>query len=79
MKPNKNKMKMKHKVALFIVYFTLFAVLSTMVDYYAYDLINPWLFAILSVVGAVWATVVHVKSKDKSKVDELAHDVEEII
>ena len=72
-------MKLKHKIALFIVYFTLFGTLSSMVDYYAYDMINPWVFVILSLIGAIWATAVHANSRQKSKADELAKDIEEII
>ena len=71
-------MKLKHKIALFIVYLILFGALSAMVDYYAYDIINPWIFVVLSFIGAVWATVVHANSRQKSKVDELAEDIEEI-
>ncbi len=72
-------MKLKHKIALFAVYFTLFLALTAMVDYYAYDTINPWIFIVISVVGAAWATSVHAKSHQKSKADELAHDIEEIL
>ncbi|WP_041672713.1 hypothetical protein [Sulfurovum sp. NBC37-1] len=75
----KTKISLKHKIALFTVYFVLFIALTAMVDYYAYDLINPWIFIVLSFAGAVWATMAHVKSKEKSKADELAHDLEEII
>jgi len=79
LKKKKKTLHLKHKIALFLVYFILFGTLSAMVDYYAYDLINPWIFVILSAVGAVWATLVHAKSKEKTKADELAHDIEEII
>ena len=72
-------MKLKHKIALFIVYLILFGALSSMVDYYAYDMINPWIFVILSFIGAVWATIVHANSRQKSKADELAKDIEEIL
>ncbi len=72
-------MKLKHKIALFIVYLILFGALSSMVDYYAYDMINPWIFVVLSFIGAVWATIVHANSRQKSKADELAKDIEEIL
>jgi len=72
-------MKLKHKIALFAVYFTLFSALAAMVDYYAYDILNPWIFVIISLVGAIWATVVHAKSHRKSKADEIAREVEEIL
>jgi len=72
-------MKLKHKIALFAVYFTLFIALTAMIDYYAYNTINPWIFVIISLLGAIWATVVHAKSHQKSKADELAHDLEEIL
>ncbi len=72
-------MKLKHKIALFLVYFTLFVALLAMVDYYAYDILNPWIFVVLSFVAAFGATMVHAKSHQKSKADELAHDIEEIL
>ncbi|SFV89899.1 hypothetical protein MNB_SV-4-736 [hydrothermal vent metagenome] len=75
----KHRSSFKHKVALFSVYSVLFLALTAMIDYYAYDMINPWIFVVLSFIGAVWATVVHLKSREKSKVDELAHDLEEIV
>ncbi len=72
-------MKLKHKIALCIVYLILFGALSSMVDYYAYDMINPWVFVVLSFFGALWVTIVHVNNRKKSKVDELAKDIEEIL
>ncbi len=79
MKMKKKKITFKHKAALFSVYFVLFIAITAMIDYYAYDLINPWLFVIASLIGALWATKVHLKNREKSKVDELAHDLEEIV
>ena len=78
-KTKKKPLHLKHIIALFSVYLVLFAALSSMVDYYAYDLINPWIFVILSVVGAAWATAVHANSRQKTKADELAADIEEIL
>ncbi len=75
----KKPSRLKHIIALFLVYLVLFTALSSMVDYYAYDLINPWIFVILSLVGAAWAAVVHANSRQKTKADELAADVEEIL
>jgi len=72
-------MKLKHKIALFTVYFILFVALTAMIDYYAYDMISPWIFIIISTLGALWATVAHAKSHQKTKADELAHDIEEIL
>ncbi|WP_457748849.1 hypothetical protein [Sulfurimonas sp.] len=72
-------MRLKHKIALFTVYFVLFSALSGMVDYYAYDAINPWIFIGLSFLAALWAVIVHAKSHEKSKVDELAQDIEKIV
>jgi len=72
-------MKLKRKISLFIVYFVLFITLTAMVDYYAYDEINPWIFIVLSLFGALWAVAAHAKSHQKSKADALAHDLEEIL
>ena len=72
-------MKLKSKISLFIVYFVLFIALTAMIDYYAYDTISPWVFIIISAIGALWATLAHAKSHQKTKADELAHDIEEIL
>jgi len=78
-KKKKRTLKIKHKIALFIVYFILFGTLSAMADYYAYDLINPWIFIVVSFLGALWATLEHSKSRQKTKADELAHTIEEVL
>jgi len=72
-------MKLKRKLSLFVVYFVLFVALTAMIDYYAYDEINPWIFIVLSFIGAVWAVAAHAKSHQKTRADELAHDIEEIL
>jgi len=80
LKNKKNKtIKLRHKIALFLVYFVLLGTLTSLIDYYAYDLINPWIFIILSFFGALWATWVHSKSKEKTKADELAEDIEDLL
>jgi len=71
--------KLKHKFALFVVYFILFLAITAMIDYYAYDGIPPWIFITISFVGAVISAQIHAKSKQKTKADELARDLEEII
>lgn len=68
-------MKLKHKIALFFVYFTLFLALTAMVDYYAYDTISPWVFIVFSLLAAFWVTIVHAKNREKTKADELAEDI----
>jgi len=72
-------MKLKHKIALFIVYFILFITLGALIDYYAYDMISPWIFITISFIAALLASIVHIKSRQKTKADELAHTIEEII
>ncbi len=72
-------MKTKHKIALFIVYFILFLTITAMIDYYAYDIINPWIFVVLSLIASLWAVKAHSKSHQKSKIDEWSKEVEEIL
>jgi len=72
-------MKLKRKISLFIVYFVLFIILGAMIDYYAYYTISPWVFIVMSAIGALLATVAHAKSHQKTKADEWAHDIEEIL
>ena len=69
----------KNIIALFLVYLVLFAVLFAMIDYYAYDIINPSIFITLSIISASLATLMHSKSRKKTKADELANDVKEIL
>ena len=72
-------MRLKHKIVPFTLYFILFLALGAMIDYYAYDLLNPWIFIVLSFVAALWVTALHAKSRQKSRVDELAHEIEEVL
>jgi hypothetical protein len=72
-------MKLKRKIAVFAVYFVLFLALTAMIDYYALDEINPLIFAFISLAAAVLATWIHARQHQKSKVDELARDIEEIL
>ncbi len=69
----------KHKITLFIVYLILFTAIFGMIDYYAYDILNPWIFLGLSLISAAWATYTHVKHHQKTKADEIAKDIEEIL
>ncbi len=78
-KHRKRKISFKHVVALFAVYFVLFMALTAMIDYYAWDNINPLIFVAVSFLGALWAAWTHAKSRQKTKADELARDLEEIL
>jgi len=75
----KKSLHLNHIIALFLVYLVLFAVILAIIDYYAYDIINPWIFITISVISAILATAIHIKSKKRSKADELASDIDEII
>ena len=73
------KISIKHVIALFAVYFVLFLALTAMIDYYAWDGINPWIFISVSLFGALWAAWAHARSRQKTKADELARDLEKIL
>ena len=74
------KVSLKHQIGYFVIYMTLFATLGAFIDYYAYDIISPWIFIVLSFLGAIWATYAHVRyHKKNSKVDDLEKTLEEII
>lgn len=72
-------MKFKHKIALFIAYLVLFLAITAMIDYYAYDIISPLLFVSLSLIAAIISTYIHIKNKEKSQIDVIAKEIEEII
>jgi len=73
------KTALKHKIALFLVYLVLFLAAFSMIDYYAYDILNPIIFIALSFLAALITTFYHIKNRQKSRADELAKDVEEIL
>ncbi len=73
------KMPLKHKIALFFVYLVLFLAIFGMIDYYAYDILNPWIFMLASLIAALWATALHVRRHQRTKADEIAREIEEIL
>lgn len=72
-------MKNKHKIALFFVYLVLFVAIVSMIDYYGYYIIPASIVFTISVLAALIATYLHTKSKKRTKADELAREIEEII
>ncbi len=79
-KKSNKKISIKHQIGYFIIYIILFGTIGAFIDYYAYDLISPWIFIIISFIGAIWATYVHIGlNKRNSKVDELEKTLEEIV
>ena len=81
-KQNKRKPKkisLKKKISYFIAYLSLFLAIFGMIDYYAYDILNPWFFISVSFISAFFATVLHFKSNSKSQIDVIEKEIEEII
>ncbi len=72
-------MQRKHKIALFLVYFILFLAILSMIDYYGYYIIPASVVFAVSFLAALIAIFIHAKSKEKTKADELAKEIEEII
>jgi predicted membrane channel-forming protein YqfA (hemolysin III family) len=78
-KKKKHNIPLKHKIALFIVYLILFMAIISLINYYADGILKPSIFISLSLLLALISTFYHVKSKQKSKADELAREIEEIV
>jgi len=72
-------MKTGYKITLFFVYLILFLAIFAMIDYYVYDILNPWIFVIASFVSALWATIIHIKKHKKTKADEITKEIEKIL
>ena len=72
-------MKLKHKIALFIVYFLVYLVSIAIIDYYALYIIPAWIVVSSSLALAAISTIIHIKSKTKTQADELAKEIEEIL
>ncbi len=75
----RRNLKTKHKIALFLVYFILFIAIFSMIDYYGNYIIPASAVFAISFFAALISAVIHAKSKTKTKADELAKEVEEII
>lgn len=78
-KKKTNTISLKKKIAYFIAYLCLFLAIFGMIDYYAYDILNPWFFISVSFISAFFATVLHLKSHSKSQIDVFEKEIEEII
>jgi len=72
-------MKLKHKIALFIVYLLIFFTSAALINYYAYLTLDGRLLFTGSVVLALIATYLHNRYHIKTKADELAKEIEEIL
>ncbi len=72
-------MKLKRKIILFIVYFTIFFTSASLIDYYAYLTINPKYIILASLILSLISLYIHNRYYKKSKADELAKKLEEIL
>jgi len=72
-------MKLKHKIALFIVYLLIFFTSAALINYYAYLTLDGRMLFAGSVVLALIATYLHNHYHIKTKADELAKEIEEIL
>ena len=62
----------KHQLILFIVYaFFIFVILS-LIDFFIFELLGFLWIAVITVVGAAFATLVHVRQGKVTEVDEIA-------
>ncbi|RUM71791.1 MAG: hypothetical protein DSZ10_06095 [Sulfurovum sp.] len=72
-------MKLKHKIALFVIYFLIFFVSAALINYYAYLTLDGRVLLAGSLVLALVATYLHNQYHIKTKADELAKELEEIL
>ncbi len=78
-KQKTKNISLKKKIAYFIAYLSLFLAIFGMIDYYAYDILNPWFFISVSFISAFFATYLHLKSHSKSQIDVIEKEIEEIL
>ncbi len=79
-KKHKNKkISLKKKIAYFIAYLSLFLAIFGMIDYYAYDILNPWFFILASFISAFFATMLHFKRHYKNQIDVIEKEIEEVL
>ena len=63
----------KHKVAVFSIYLIIFLSIIAWLDYYAYDVYNPLLGVLISLVLAFIATFLHTRRGGREdEIDKLA-------
>ena len=75
----KKKSNLKYLIALYIVYFIIFFTASALLDYYAYLTLDAKVLLTISIVCAALATLLHHRYRIKTKADELAKEIEEIL
>ncbi len=78
-KDKKRKISLKKTIAYFIAYLSLFLAIFGMIDYYAYDILNPWFFIFVSFISAFFATYIHLKSHTKSQIDVIEKKIEKVL
>ncbi len=72
-------MKRKHKIALFIIYLMIFFTSAALINFYAYLTLDGRILFAGSVLLALIATYLHNRYHIKTKADELAEKIEEIL
>jgi len=72
-------MNIKHLTALYIIYFLIFFVSAALINYYAYLTLDGRVLLAGSLVLALVATYLHNQYHIKTKADELAKELEEIL
>jgi undecaprenyl pyrophosphate phosphatase UppP len=71
MKNTSKSSSLKRIFLLYVVYTFLFITLFSFLDYYDYYIINPYLLIVISVILGILLTYFHIKSKKKTKIDEI--------
>jgi hypothetical protein len=58
-------------VKLFSIYFLIFLSIFLWIDYYSYEVFNPILLTLISLLLAAIGTIVHIRQKKKTDIDYL--------
>jgi|GEM_PF-2351104 len=60
------------KFKVFAIYFVILVAIFAWIDYYADEIFNLAPFILVSLLTAIIATIIHIRSGKKSEVDDLA-------
>ncbi|GBD87490.1 hypothetical protein BMS3Abin03_01424 [bacterium BMS3Abin03] len=67
----KSHFKIGHILGLFFMYFSIAFIIFAWLDYYSYEFFNPVPFGILFFILAIIATIVHVRKRKRTGIDDL--------
>jgi hypothetical protein len=66
---NKKENIIRKVIILFLLYSFIYITILLFIDYYAYDMFNPYLLTIISILLGAISTYIHLKKGKRTQID----------